>query len=133
MRKNVGSVLVVIVGVILAVDVAMRLAPKEAAAQPPPFDFDQYEQRALDDIAKALTAAQKHYQEQADETKKRFREEIELQEAILEKYKALREQLLAEKRWPEERGAAVDMEIDSSRNHYILWENGEVTNGGTLP
>ena len=34
MKRNLGSVLVVIVGVILAVDVAMRLAPQEAAAQP---------------------------------------------------------------------------------------------------
>jgi len=30
MKRNLGSVLVVIVGVILAVDIAIRLAPKEA-------------------------------------------------------------------------------------------------------
>ncbi len=125
-------------------------------ARPPPFDFDHYEQqRALDDIAKALAKEHDLRQQQLKEIAKAVEEQNlraldDIAKALeeqnlrqqhltkdiakayakaLEEEQYLRQQLLRKptNRW------ATDMEFGARSNYYILWSTGEVTDGGTLP
>ena len=123
MRRNISSVLVVIVGVLLAVDVATRLAPQEATAQE---DFaDRYQrQKALDDIARAL-----------EEQNLRAEEDRIREEHLRRKAAAATPTTTTTTTIPIFPRApwANDLEIVSRKNYYILWSDGSVTNGGTLP
>ncbi len=129
MRRNISSVLVVIVGVILAVDVVLRLAPQEAAAQTPADarrNFDRMEQeRLLDNIAKAL--------EQQALNQERLIYLAERKAKAEAKAGATPTPTLTTTPiFTSGRTWASDLEIEGGR-YWILWSSGEVTAGGPLP
>ena len=106
MKRNIGSVLIVIVGVILAVDVVARLAPQEAVAQ---------EDAAA--IAKAI-------KQQALQQERLIYEAAAARTAT--PTRTTTPSIFTRAAW------ATDLEIVGN-SYYILWSDGSVTNGGTLP
>ncbi len=124
MKRNIGSVLIVIVGVILAVDVVARLAPQEAVAQ---------EDAAA--IAKAIRQQALQRKEDAPAIAKAIKQQALQQERLIYEAAAARTATPTRTTTPSifTRAAwATDLEIVGN-SYYILWSDGSVTNGGTLP
>ena len=160
MKRNIGSVLIVIVGVILAVDVVARLAPQEAVAQEDAAAIAKaIKQHALQRkedapaIAKAIRQHALQRKEDAPAIAKAIKQHaLQRKEDAAAIAKAIKQQALQQQRLIYEAAAArtamptrtttpsiftrvawaTDLEIVGN-SYYILWSDGSVTNGGTLP